>query len=299
MAKPFVKWAGGKANLLNELEANLPVDFNQHNDLTYVEPFVGGGAMLFHMLQNHHNIARVIINDINPHLISCYHIIQDDPEELIEELERLQAQYYAIHHREDRGAFYYEMRALFNAGNALDVHRAAQFLFLNRTCFNGLYRENRDGRFNVPCGFFVHPQICNAELLREDHHLLQGVEILHGSYQEVVNHLADEPTFIYIDPPYRPLVEGTENFSRYTREGFNDDDQRRLHEFCVELTNQGRIFMQSNSDSRDENGNSFFEDLYNDFHVGYVVANRCINNYNARVKKQREVLIKNFDQNML
>lgn len=163
MAKPFVKWAGGKANLLDRLEANLPLDFDNYENLTYVEPFVGGGAMLFHMLQNHRNIANIIINDINQNLISCYRTIQEDPGPLIQELEQLQAQYYAIQNHDERGEFYYHMRDLFNEdGQEYDAHRAAQFLFLNRTCFNGLYRENHSGQFNVPCGFYVRPQICNA-----------------------------------------------------------------------------------------------------------------------------------------
>lgn len=299
-AKPFVKWAGGKGNLLTQLEDHLPLDFDQHNNLTYVEPFVGGGAMLFHVLTNHHNIGRVIINDINQNLISCFRIIQEDPEPLIAELETLRDQYYAIDKKEERGVFYYHIRELFNQNhNFFDVHKAALFIFLNRTCFNGLYRENKSGNFNVPCGYFVHPQICNAQLLREDHALLQGVEILNGPYQNIMEHLDDGPAFVYLDPPYRPLIAGTENFSQYNSAGFNDIDQQQLHDFCIQLTNAGKTFMQSNSDSRNLDGTLFFEDLYNDFNVGYVVANRSINNYNSHTKKQREVLIKNFEQNML
>ena len=175
VAKPFVKWAGGKGNLLQKLEDLLPTDFDDLQNVTYIEPFVGGGAMLFHMLNNHKNIRRVVINDINKDLIRCYQLIKKDPQALIDILHPLELQFYEKD-EENRKAFFYEIRQKYNICKIHEDLRAAYFIFLNHTCFNGLYRENASGGFNVPFGRYKNPKICNVDVIMADHKVLSKVE---------------------------------------------------------------------------------------------------------------------------
>lgn len=151
-AKPFVKWAGGKGKLLKLLEGQLPIDFDLQEDVTYVEPFVGGGAMLFHMLNNHQNIKRVIINDVNKDLIRCYQLIKGNPQALIDDLELLERNYNLMSTEASKKKFYYSIREAYNNAKLDEDLKAAYLIFLNRTCFNGLYRVNQNGKFNVPYG---------------------------------------------------------------------------------------------------------------------------------------------------
>ena len=174
MAKPFVKWAGGKGYILTQLEELLPFGFDKMQDVTYIEPFVGGGAMLFHMLTHHKNIRRVIINDINPDLVRCYQLIKENPNELIERLERIEKSYY-LHDAKDRKELYYIYRDRYNQKGLSKNERATLFMFLNKTCFNGLYRVNTSGLYNVPFGRYQHPVICNKDLIMEDHRMLNSV----------------------------------------------------------------------------------------------------------------------------
>ena len=176
-AKPFVKWAGGKTQLLSQLEALLPADFDQQENLTYIEPFVGGGAMLFHMLQQHSNIRRAVINDINEDLIRCYRLIKDNPQMLIDRLRNLENVFYN-HDIIDQKELYYAYRDQFNREDINPDERAALFVFLNHTCFNGLFRVNALGKFNVPFGRYKHPIICNEDVIMEDHRLLNSVETI-------------------------------------------------------------------------------------------------------------------------
>jgi len=297
MAKPFVKWAGGKGKLLQQLEAHLPADFAQQETITYIEPFVGGGAMLFHMLENHPNINRVIINDINPELISCYNQVKYEPENLIEELERLQKQFNEGTSQEDRKKLFYIIRDDYNRlkqqpFDILDeVTKAAEFIFLNRTCFNGLYRENRSGEYNVPFGRYSNPTICDKDKIKAASQALQKVEILCGDYKKVLNQVnEDENAFFYFDPPYRPL-EGSANFKDYTKFEFGDLQQEELKQFCDLVSEKGHKLMVSNSYCVD-----FFTNLYTNYSITEVLAPRVINAFAARRVPQQEVLITNYEE---
>lgn len=294
MAKPFIKWAGGKGQLLSQIETFLPEGFNTIQNLTYIEPFVGGGAMLFHMLSHHNNIKQAIINDINQNLITAYRIIQAQPKVLIERLYEIQAEYLALDEGR-RQKYFYNKREVFNGDYTNDVENTAMFIYLNRTCFNGLYRENSKGRFNVPFGRYANPTICDAETILSDSELLQRVEILHGDYALMENHINDNNTFMYIDPPYRPL-NATSSFNSYVKEPFNDVEQIRLGEFFARMSDKGYMMMLSNSDCCAKNSEDrFFEDLYGAYHIEHVWASRGINAKATKRGKLTELLIFNYD----
>ena len=176
-AKPFVKWAGGKTQLLGEIEKSLPDNFASIEDVVYVEPFVGGGAVLFWLLQRYSNISRAIINDINSDLINVYSVVKVSPDKLVRELQQLESAYIRLGAQE-RKDYYAEQRSLFNEKSASKEVMAALFVFLNRTCFNGLYRVNAKGAFNVPHGKYANPKICDERNIWAVSELLQRVEIL-------------------------------------------------------------------------------------------------------------------------
>lgn len=292
--KSFVKWAGGKTRLLKEIEQRLPVDFDEWENVTYVEPFVGGGSVLFHMLKNHKNISKAIINDINPVLIRSYQCIKEDPRGIIETLDKLKQDYEKIINEKAREEFYYRVRETFNSMIFEDIQKVAFFIFLNHTCFNGLYRENRNGEFNVPHGRYQNPSIFKENNLLELHYVLQKVEIYCGDFSEIFTLLNSEPTFVYLDPPYRPINKGMTMFTQYDKSGFTDYDQKRLKEICDILSNKRCKIMLSNSDSYDENV-SFFESLYNEgYKIDRVHVTRMINPYNSINRKPKEIIITNY-----
>ena len=298
LAKPFIKWAGGKGKLISQLEPLLPIGFSEQEDVCYIEPFVGGGAMLFHMLQNHSNIQRAIINDINKDLINCYRIIKNNPKELIQILNGLQTDYLSAAN-ETKSIIYYEYRNEYNGkGKKLsNTERAALFIFLNKTCFNGLYRVNLKGEFNVPIGRYQNPLICNEDNIWAVHELLKdkNVTILCGDYKETYEFVNDpEDTFFYFDPPYRPLL-GETNFKDYNESPFGDAQQEELRDFCHQLTQDGIKWMQSNSDSRNEDGSSYFENLYEGDHFDILYAPRAINAFANGRGKLTESLIRNYN----
>lgn len=287
-AKPFVKWAGGKGQLISQLEALLPEDFDAWEDVTYVEPFVGGGAMLFHMLQAHPCIKHAVINDINPDLATCYRVVRDHPTKLLQALSNIQEAYYSCATQEGRRDMFLAMRERFNEGHHDDIEKSMLFIFLNRTCFNGLYRVNRKGKFNVPCGRYVRPAICDPETIYADSELLQRVEILCGDYVQTLPYM-NESTLCYLDPPYRPL-SATSNFNDYAKEAFDDDEQRRLKRFCDCIDALGATFMLSNSDCADH----FFDDLYAGYRIDRVWASRNINANPDKRGKLTEILVQNY-----
>lgn len=291
--RPFVKWAGGKGRLTQTLESFLPLDFDKQNNITYIEPFVGGGAMMFHMIEHHQNICRIVINDINEDLMKCYRLIKENPFELIERLKLLEDAFYALHTESSRKDFYYTTRYFFNKESVDTNERAAQFLFLNHTCFNGLYRENKSGDFNVPFGRYVKPKICNEELIMADHEALSKVEIFNDDYHVISEHLGSGYNFIYFDPPYRPLL-GALNFKDYTKNVFGDLEQKELKRFYDSLSTQGHKLMLSNSASKNEDGTSFFEELYKGYSYNEIFAPRTINAFAGRRKDQLEVIIRNY-----
>ncbi len=292
-AKPFIKWVGGKSQLIEQLEALLPADFDKKGDVTYMEPFVGGGAMLFHMLQTHKNIKRAVINDINPDLITCYQTVRDRPNDLIRSLASLQEEYYSVTSEEAKKAYYLRMRDRFNAKPADPIENTTLFFFLNRTCFNGLYRVNKAGKFNVPCGRYERPLICDADTLYADSRLLQRVTILTGDFEQTFDYI-DGNTFFYFDPPYRPLSD-TSSFNDYAKEAFNDEAQIRLKRFCDRLQHAAIPFMLSNSDCLGKNGTDrFFDDLYADYDISRVWASRSVNANGAKRGKLTELLVRNY-----
>jgi DNA adenine methylase len=293
-AKPFLKWAGGKGQLLGQLSEHLP-ERVKNEPFTYIEPFVGGGAMLFYMLQRFDNIRKAIINDVNEDLILTYRIIKDDVEALIANLDNMEKDYLAISDQEGRSQIFYEVRERYNQHIGDDIERASQLIFLNKTCFNGLFRVNRRGQFNVPFGKYANPTICNAKLLRADSQLLQSaqVEICQGDYTQTIQHV-DGLTFVYLDPPYRPL-DATSSFTSYAKGDFNDDDQRELATFCQQLSERGCFWMESNADCSAKNPeDTFFEDLYREYRIERVYASRFINANPEKRGILTELLIKNY-----
>ena len=293
MAKPFIKWAGGKTQLLTQFENILPHNLEEAEHFTYIEPFVGGGAMLFHMLQKYTNIGRVIINDINPNLITAYRVIRDTPERLITDLKMLQREFRQNSNEEARKEYFLRIRKSYNEDTHNDVTNTAMFIFLNRTCFNGLYRVNSKGYFNVPFGKYTNPTICDEELLLEDSKILQNVEILCGDYT-LIERYVDNNTFIYFDPPYRPLST-TSSFTSYSKENFDDTEQTRLAHFFARLSRYGCKMMLSNSDFCAQNPNdTFFENLYGNFIIDKVHASRFVNAIPSKRGKLTEILVRNY-----
>ena len=290
-AKPFVKWVGGKTQLLEEVKKSLPADMLLRNELIYVEPFVGGGAVLFWILQAYPNIKRAIINDINVELICTYRVIKNNVGSLITILETIHNQYISLS-TEKRKEYFLEKRKLFNSKSCSDVEMAALFIFLNRTCFNGLYRVNSKGEFNVPHGKYANPKICDKENLLAVSNLLQRVEILCGDFEKTEIY-AGENTIFYLDPPYKPLSE-TSSFTSYTKDGFNDEEQVRLRDFCTRIAEQNTQFVASNSDPQEVTGESFFERIYRQFNIKRVFATRLINANSDGRGLVSEIMISNI-----
>lgn len=292
-AKPFVKWVGGKGHLLPQLEALLPGDFGEWQDVTYIEPFVGGGAFFFNILQKFPNITRAVINDINPDLAICYQVVKEHPEELIAALEHIQGEYYALADEDSRRAYFLERRDEYNTKQLAPVQNTKLFIFLNKTCFNGLYRVNKSGLFNVPFGKYANPTICDPDTIRADSKLLQRVHILNGDFSKTFDR-AQGNTLFYFDPPYRPL-SNTSSFNDYAKEAFNDAEQIRLKEFCDTIHAAGFRFMLSNSDCRGKNPqDTFFDDLYSAFAIERVWASRSVNSNPQKRGKLTELLIRNY-----
>ncbi|KGF19212.1 modification methylase [Prevotella sp. S7-1-8] len=292
-AKPFIKWVGGKGQLIEQLKTKLPADFDNWEDATYIEPFVGGGAMLFYMLQHYPNIKRAVINDINTDLTDCYKTVRDDVERLIKSLNDIQTQYFALTNIDAKREMFLKVRERYNEKKLDPIENTTKFFFLNRTCFNGLYRVNKKGLFNVPYGKYKQPLICDEETLRADSELLKRVDILSGDFERTLDY-AQGKTLFYFDPPYRPL-SGTSCFNDYTKESFNDTSQIRLKEFCDTVVAEGYDFMLSNSDSKGKNeqGN-FFQTLYADYHIERVMASRNVNANADKRGKITELLIHNY-----
>ncbi len=293
--KPFIKWAGGKTQLIPQLSELLPKDLASKKSFVYVEPFVGGGAMLFHMLETYPNIKRAVINDLNKDLMITFKVVRDNPDELIAALRELQERYRGLSDEEDRKKFYLAQRDRYNAGGVNDVDVASMFIFLNRTCFNGLYRVNSKGLFNVPFGKAKNPLICDEETIRADSKLLQKVEFLNGDFEEVLSSVKGK-AFFYFDPPYRPLTE-TAAFTAYSKDGFGDDQQKRLAEFCRKLDGKGHRWLLSNSDPHNVNkDDNFFEEIYEGFDISRVRASRMINSNAEGRGKITELAIRNYKE---
>ena len=272
--KPFVKWAGGKSQLISEIRKKYP-----KNIKCYCEPFVGGGAVLFDILANY-KPEKVLINDINKELIITYYQLQNNVDNLIKKLFALQNEFISAD-LEQRKIIYNNNRKLYNSlknksceNNELEI--ASLFIFLNKTCFNGLYRVNKNGDFNVPMGSYKNPLICDEFNLKKSSSLLKNVKIICGDYSRCIDYINDE-TFVYIDPPYRPLTQ-TSSFTSYSAKVFDDKEQIRLADFINIISRKGAIVVASNSDPQNADENDmFFDNLYRNYSIKRIQAKRAIN----------------------
>ena len=266
---PIVKWAGGKRQLIADLKNNLPKKFNR-----YFEPFIGGGALFFNIQPE-----NAYISDINPELINLYQVIKNNTYELIEDLKQ----------HKNTEEYFYEIRNIDRNSKYKkwsDIQKASRFIYMNRTCFNGLYRVNSKGEFNVPYGKYSNPRILDEVNLLNCSQLFQNTEIRHSDFSEILNHV-QKGDFVYLDPPYAPLNE-TSSFTSYTKEGFGEDMQVKLKELCDELDKMGVHFMLSNSDTKGINK------LYKNYEIKKVFASRAINSVASKRGKISEVLVRNY-----
>lgn len=251
--------------------------------------------MLFYMLQHHPNVKRAVINDINPDLATCYRTVRDNPNQLIESLRDIESAYFALQSEEGRKEFFMAVRDRYNEKNLDPIENTTKFFFLNRTCFNGLYRVNKKGLFNVPFGKYSNPTICDPETILKDSGLLQRVEILNGDFEGTFEY-AQGNTLFYFDPPYRPLSD-TSSFNDYAKEAFNDAAQIRLKEYCDRIDEAGFKFMLSNSDCKGKNEeDNFFDVLYAAYQIERVWASRSINSNPSKRGKLTEILVRNYTE---
>ncbi|MBQ8304330.1 MAG: Dam family site-specific DNA-(adenine-N6)-methyltransferase [Clostridia bacterium] len=293
-AKPFLKWAGGKGQLLKEIESYYP--FAEGKITKYAEPFVGGGAVLFDVLSKY-DLEEVYISDINAELINSYHIIRDDTDSLIKMLYTMQSEFIPLD-TDSRKIYYNEKRNRFNnlkinGTEDISTEKAALMIFLNKTCFNGLFRVNKKGLFNVPMGAYKNPMICDEKNLRAASEKLQKVAIICRDYRESADFI-DENTFVYFDPPYRPITD-TASFTAYTENLFNDEEQIELARFVDDMNKKGAKIVISNSDPRNSNAeDAFFDNIYSAYKIKRVEATRMINCQAQARGKIKELLISNF-----
>lgn len=290
-AHPFLKWVGGKRQLIPEIEKLMPEKINK-----YAEPFVGGGAVLFHVL-NKYNPASVYISDANAELINTYINIRDNPQNLIHLLKEIENEYIPAD-KEKRKEYYYEKRNRFNILKTENkkeemTEKAALMIFLNKTCFNGEYRVNSSGGFNVPHGKYENPLICDEDNINIVSDKLKKVKIVHGDFH-LSGDFIDKDTFVYFDPPYRPISKGS-NFTAYTKNGFNDKSQEELADFIDYINSKGAGFILSNSDPHNADINDdFFDNLYKNYKINRVDAKRIINCMGNKRGKIKELLITNL-----
>ena len=300
-SKPFLKWAGGKTQLLKEIDSHLPQEIVDSNHIEkYFEPFVGGGAVFFH-LKSYLNIDEIYLSDINKELILTYKVIKNHPKKLIKRL-RYISEYYKSKNDEERKNYYYFVRNSFNNHligfdyekySSEHIKRASQMIFLNKTCFNGLFRVNSDDEFNVPMGRYKNPLICDEENILAVSHDLKKARIENASYLES-EELIDESSFVYLDPPYRPLRRDT-NFLGYSKGNFDDNCQRELGQFYKRISDKGAKVLLSNSDPKNTDSNDdFFDEIYQDFNIDRVYAKRYINSKGDKRGDISEILVSNY-----
>lgn len=266
---PIVKWVGGKRQLMFELLKNMPKSYNR-----YFEPFIGGGALFFELQPD-----NAYISDMNEELINLYSVVRDSVDELIEDLSKheVSKEYFLEIRNIDRTEEYSELS---------NIERASRFIYLNRTCFNGMYRVNSKGEFNVPFGHYKNPRIVDEKNLINCSNLLQRTEIRHSDFSEILTKV-QEGDFVYFDPPYVPLNE-TSSFTSYTKDGFDIDMQFKLRDVCDELDSMGVKFMLSNSDTK------LVNELYANYEIKKVFAFRQINANADGRGKITEVLVRNY-----
>jgi DNA adenine methylase len=299
-AKPFLKWAGGKGQLLDKFQELYPVELKQNKIENFYEPFLGSGAVFFDVARKY-TIKYAYLYDINEELILTYKVIQEDVSKLLEFLHRYQNQYQRLNKKE-RKEFFYEQRTNYNLQRFnIDYKkisdqwfsRAAQLIFLNRTCFNGLYRVNSKGEFNSPAGDYENPKICDEQNLMEVNRVLQIAEIKKANFNEVFGDMKPK-SFVYFDPPYRPISK-TASFKAYSKFDFNDNEQVKLAELFGQLHQEGAKLMLSNSDPKNIDLNdNFFDEIYKDFNIVRIPAKRIINSNASKRGAINEIVVTNY-----
>jgi len=292
--KPFIKWVGGKGQLLPEISKLYPVELGKTIN-KYAEIFIGGGAVLFDILSKY-KLDEVYISDKNLELINTYETIRDNVDILIKSLKEMENQYIPMNN-EDRKVYYYERRSEYNNLKINieenNIEKASLFIFLNKTCFNGLYRVNKKGEFNVPMGAYKNPKICDKENLKNVSMALKNVKIIYADYRESESFI-DEKTFVYIDPPYRPLNTSS-SFTSYTENDFSDKEQIELAEYINDLNKKGAKIVLSNSDPKNNDiDDNFFDELYKNYNINRVKATRMLNSNASLRGAINELLITNY-----
>jgi len=299
-ARPFLKWAGGKTQLLDAFTGRIPEGLADGEISTFVEPFVGGGAVFFHF-NTLFPFEKCHIFDVNEELVLAYTVVKRDVDALIEDLSALTGEFLA-HDDEGRRDYFYALRTEFNRtkqditfkryGKAW-ISRAARLIFLNRTCYNGLFRVNSRGAFNAPFGRYKNPRIVYPEVLRACAAALENTEIHHGDFERSLRYI-DKKSFVYFDPPYRPL-SATASFTGYAKGGFDDAGQQRLAAFYARCDRRGAKAMLSNSDPKNiDPDDDFFDRLYAKFTIERVPARRMINS-DARGRGEiTEIVVTNY-----
>jgi DNA adenine methylase len=301
LAKPFMKWAGGKTQLLGALEKRLPsIIMDSMFIERYVEPFVGAGAMFF-FLKNNYQVKKSFLLDANSELIKAYQVLQKDHQELIELLRILEDEHLGKSEK-SRKENYYTIRELYNqqirhldyeSNNDNWIQRTALLIFLNKTCFNGLYRLNSKGEFNVPFGRYKNPSICDEGNLRLVHQSLKNTELINADFTQARKFIEKE-TLVYLDPPYRPISR-TSHFTSYSRDGFTDEDQKKLANFYGDMDHLGAYLMLSNSDPKNQDpGDEFFDKLYKNYKIERVTAKRSINSNTSLRGDIKEIIVRNY-----
>lgn len=299
MAKPFIKWAGGKSQLIPEIVQRLPEYINQGLPYTFIEPFTGSAALALHLLGTDNPPAKVILNDVNADLVNLYQVVKTAPEALLDYLRIAQKEYDLLETKETKQPYYYSKREEFNRREDDNVKRAGLFIFLNRAGFNGLYRVNRKNEFNVPIGSYKQPKFVFEDVILNASKLLANTEVYNTSFEctldtHQLSDCANLPTFFYLDPPYKPISESS-SFTSYAKDSFDDDDQRKLKQFCDVLDAKGYQWLLSNSDTTNLNPeDKFFDDLYSDYLIERVKASRSINSKGAKRGQINELLIRNY-----
>jgi len=301
IAKPFLKWAGGKGQILHEIENRLPNIIKQNKVIdSYIEPFVGGGAVFFHLMNNY-KIKESTLIDNNKELLVGYQVIKQNPNELIKKLTSLEKDYHKKT-EDERKEFFYQQRDAYNRQMKIFdydnyseswIDRTVYLIFLNRTCFNGLFRQNKSGEFNVPFGRYKNPRICDAENILQVHNSLQNTNIICGDFTDSMEFVR-EGSLVYFDPPYRP-ISSTAYFTDYSMDGFNDDEQKRLANYFRVLDKKGAFLILSNSDPKNEDPtDNFFDDLYKGFNIERIKAKRAISCVGSGRGEINELLIRNY-----
>lgn len=291
--KPFIKWAGGKNSLLDKIQKRLP-DFVYSQDFCLIEPFVGGGAVCLWALSQLPYLKKLIINDYNADLINVYQVIKNHPDDLIWYIESLQNDYNQLTDLESKKPYFYHKRDIFNTRSGNNIEQAGLFIFLNKSAFNGLYRVNKNNQFNVPIGSYKSPKFIDKDNILTISQKLQNTQILTGDFELVLSYLPNDlPCVFYIDPPYRPISD-TASFTAYSDSGFDDNEQKRLAKFCQKIDKMGHHFLLSNSDPKNHNTNDdFFDELYANFNINRIQANRSIGANGKSRKFISEILVDN------